>query len=140
MRLSYESECTDKTNGRTCMELYFLVHVRRHVTWMLQLSSQTKSLCSHGCLAFTRGPFFAAVRSQEPLEEAVTYCLQKQAHVQKVASSSPKSSWENAVSMRHERAFTHPFADDTERHFSNFYVELLPQVRVLGINVLFLSG
>lgn len=87
-----------------------------------------------------RGTFFAVARSQEPLEEAVTYCLQKQAHVQKVVSSSPKTSWENAVSMRHERGLTHPFADDTERHVSNFYVELLPQVRVLGINVLFFVG
>lgn len=38
--------------------------------------------------------FSIAVRSHEALEEAVTYCLQKQAHVQKVVSSSPKTLWE----------------------------------------------
>ena len=34
--------------------------------------------------------FGIAVRSQEALEEPVTYCLQKQARVHKVAGSSPK--------------------------------------------------
>lgn len=38
--------------------------------------------------------FGIAVRSHKALEEAVTYCLQKQAHVQKVVSSSPKTRWE----------------------------------------------
>lgn len=84
--------------------------------------------------------FGIAARSREALEDAVTYCLQKQAHVQKVAGSSPKTSWGNVVSMRHERGLTHPSADDTERHFSRdpVYVELLPQVTVLGMNVVFL--
>lgn len=41
--------------------------------------------------------FGKAVRSQETLEEPVTYCLQKQACVQKVAGSSPKTSWKNLV-------------------------------------------
>lgn len=41
--------------------------------------------------------FGIAARSRGALEEAVNYCLQKQACVQKVASSSPKTSWENVV-------------------------------------------
>lgn len=38
-----------------------------------------------------------AAGSQEALEEAVNCCLQKQAHGQKVSSSSPKTSWENVI-------------------------------------------
>lgn len=41
--------------------------------------------------------FGILVRSQEAPEEAVNYCLQKQACVQKVASSSPKTSWETLL-------------------------------------------
>lgn len=48
-------------------------------------------------LAFTGQHFWYSSRSQEALEETVTYCLQKQAHARKVASSSPKTSWENVV-------------------------------------------
>lgn len=63
--------------------------------------------------------FGIAARSQEALEEAATYCLQKQARVQKVASSSPKTSWENVVQLEHEKGLTHPLTTYTEGHFSN---------------------
>lgn len=63
--------------------------------------------------------FATAARSRETLEDAATRCLQKHAHGQKVAGSSPKTSRENAVSMRHKRGLTHLLADDTERHFSS---------------------
>lgn len=41
--------------------------------------------------------FGIAAGSQEAPEEAVNYWVQKQAHGEKVASSSPKTSWENVV-------------------------------------------
>lgn len=63
--------------------------------------------------------FGIAVRSQEALEEAVNYCLHKQARVQKVVGSSPMTSWENVVRGEHERGLTHPLTDDTEGHFGN---------------------
>lgn len=47
--------------------------------------------------------FSMAAGSQEAPEEAGTYCLQKQARVQKVASSSPKTSRENVVKGEHEK-------------------------------------
>lgn len=47
----------------------------------------------------------------------MNYCLQKQACVQKVASSSPKTSWGNVVSGDHERGLTHPLTDDAEGTF-----------------------
>ncbi len=56
--------------------------------------------------------FGEAVRSQEAPEEAVNYCLQKQAHVQKAASSSPKTSWETVARRGNMREVTHRLKDN----------------------------
>ena len=85
--------------------------------------------------------FGIAVRSQGALEEAATYYLQKQACVQKVASSSPKTSWENVVEGEHEKGLTHPLTNDRgtfhQRDLAAYFVKLLPQVSALAMNVLF---
>lgn len=70
--------------------------------------------------------FCHSSRSQEALEEAVTYCLQKQAHTRKVASSSPKTSWENVVIANTKWGLR----SNTEEHFCNepswlHYIEVI---------------